>query len=67
MLLENVYVYNPNRCQHTYGSRTFYPGLFAVVSVDEAAAIRIAQLPLSIEGDTDFPAIWATCVPKRQV
>lgn len=66
MFLENLYVYNPGKCQQHYGSHRFDPGLFTTVSAHEAKRIRAAQLPLLIEGDADFPQVWAVSIPQRQ-
>lgn len=66
MLIENLYVYNPGNCQQHYGNRCFAPAMFTTVPVQEAEAMRSAQLPLLIEGDADFPQVWAVSIPQRQ-
>lgn len=54
-----VYVYNPTNVPHIIGKLTFPPKNYSVVTEEEAARVRQAKTPLVIEGDSDFPGLWA--------
>lgn len=65
--VEHCYLYNPGLCQQHYGNHRFAPHAYTVVPLGLAEAIRKAGLPLLIEGDQDFPEIWAVYSGQRQV
>ncbi len=61
----NKYVYNPNKCPQMVGTHTFHPQTYGVADDRLSKVIKEAQIPVTVEGDPEFPVLWVENKPDK--